>query len=191
MRLAERHVITRADPRFPVIDRTAFASKTLDNKALYATRQAFFQDGSYPTYPTLYHQIKGEPEYATLPRTVAQWVLKQVCMAWQSYNEALAAWEADRSKFLDRPRIPRYKNKQTGRNLLVYTIQALSRPALRNAMVCPSMLPVHAGHHRADSAAQRLARAHYSPQWLLCRRRRLRAGASAGKGRSRAPCWRR
>lgn len=67
MRLVERHVIKRTDPRFGVIDRTAFASKNLYNKALYATRQAFFQDGTYPSYPTLYHQVKGEPEYAALP----------------------------------------------------------------------------------------------------------------------------
>src|SRR5258707_15680467 len=124
MRLVERHVIKRADPRFTAMDRAAFASKNLYNKALDATRQAFFQDGSYPSYPTLYHHMKGEPEYAALPRKVAQWVLKQVCTAWESYKEALAAWGAD--PFLDQPRIPRYKPKQQGRNLLVYTTQALS-----------------------------------------------------------------
>ncbi|HEV2457704.1 MAG TPA: transposase [Ktedonobacterales bacterium] len=142
MKLVERHVIKRADQRFAVIDRAAFASKNLYNKALYATRQAFFQDGSFPTYPTLYHQMKGEPEYAALPRKVAQWVLKQVCMAWDSYKEALSAWEGDPSKFLDRPRIPRYKHKQQGRNLLVYTTQALSVPALRNQMIRPSGLDI-------------------------------------------------
>jgi putative transposase len=86
MRLVERHVIKRGDPRFLAIDRAAFASKHLDNKGLYATRQALFQNGSSPTYSTLYHQMKGEPEYAALSRKVAQWVLKQVCMAWASYN---------------------------------------------------------------------------------------------------------
>jgi hypothetical protein len=38
MRLIERHIITRADPRFTVIDRAAYAAKNLYNKALYATR---------------------------------------------------------------------------------------------------------------------------------------------------------
>jgi putative transposase len=142
MRLVERHVIKRADPRFTALDRAAFASKNLYNKALYATRQAFFQDGSYPSYPTLYHHMKGVPEYAALPRKVAQWVLKQVCTAWDSYKVALAAWGADPSKFLDQPRIPRYKPKQQGRNLLVYTTQALSQPALRNSLICPSGLDI-------------------------------------------------
>jgi IS605 OrfB family transposase len=142
MRLVERHVIARADRRFQAIDRAAFASKHLYNKALHATQQAFFQDGSYPSYPTLYHQMKGEPEYSALPRKVAQWVLKQVCTAWESYQEALAAWETDSSQFLDRPRIPCYKHKQQGRNLLVYTTQALSIPALRNHLICPSGLGI-------------------------------------------------
>ena len=142
MRLVERHVIKRTDPRFVVIDRAAFASKNLYNKALYATRQAFFQKGLLPTYPALYHQMKGEPEYAELPRKVAKWVLKQVCAAWDSYQQALVAWEADPSKFLERPRIPHYKPKQQGRNLLVYTTQALSVSALRAGVVAPSMLGI-------------------------------------------------
>src|SRR5262245_32546024 len=142
MRLVERHVIKRADPRFTAIDGAAFASKNLYHKALYATRQAFFQAGSSPTYPTRYHQMKDEPEYAALPRKVAQWVLKQVCAAWDSYREALAAWEVDPAKFLDRPHIPRYKHKQQGRNVLVYTTQALSQPALRNFLICPSGLAI-------------------------------------------------
>ena len=110
MRLVERHVIKRADPRFKVIDRAAFASKNLYNKALYVTRQAFFQDGSYPTYPTLYHQMKGEPEYAALPRKVAQWALKQVCIAWCSKSASLrtraaasTSWKSSTSASRSRP----------------------------------------------------------------------------------------
>jgi putative transposase len=142
MRLVERHVIKRADPRFQAIDGAAFASKHLYNKALYVTRQAFFQDGSFPRYPTLYHQMKGEAEYTALPRKVAQWVLKQVCAAWDSYEAGLAAWEANPAKFLERPRLPHYKHKQQGRSMLVYTVQALSVPALRNHLLCPSGLDI-------------------------------------------------
>jgi putative transposase len=40
---------------------------------------------------------------------------------------------------LGRPRLPGYKEKQTGRNLLVYPTQALSVPALRAGLIVPSM----------------------------------------------------
>src|SRR5262245_40795488 len=112
MQLVERHVIKRADRRFNAIDRAAFASKHLYNKALYTTRQAFFQEGSLPRYPTLYHAMKGEPEYAALPRKLTQWVLKQVCAAWDSYAEALVAYKANPSAFVGQPRIPHYQHKQ-------------------------------------------------------------------------------
>lgn len=139
MQLVERHVIKRTDVRFAAIDTAAFASKHLYNKALYATRQAFFQDGALPSYLALYHQMKAEAEYSALPRKVAQWVLKQVCTAWESYRQARAAYMADPSAFLGQPRIPHYLEKQ-GRNLLVYTTQALSQPGLRIGRIVPSGL---------------------------------------------------
>ena len=61
---------------------------------------------------------------------------------WESYFAALAAWQVDPSTFLGHPRLPRYKDKQKGRNLLVYTIQALSAPALRAGWIVPSMLGI-------------------------------------------------
>jgi hypothetical protein len=71
LRLVERHVIARADRRCADSDHAAFAAKNLYNKALYATRQEFLQDGAWPTYPALDHQTKGEPVYTALPRKVA------------------------------------------------------------------------------------------------------------------------
>jgi putative transposase len=142
MRLVERHVIKRTDCRFPAIDRAAFASKNLYNKALYLTRQAFFRNGSFPTFPALYHQMKVEPEYAALPRKVSQWVLKQVCAAWDSYKAGAEAYQANPAGFVGRPRLSHYQHKSQGRNILVYTTQALSDPALRHHMICPSGLAI-------------------------------------------------
>jgi putative transposase len=69
-------------------------------------------------------------------------VLKQVCAAWQSSEEGLAAYESNPTAFVGRPRLPHYKHTQQGRNTLVYTTQALSAPALRNHMLCPSGLSI-------------------------------------------------
>ena len=43
---------------------------------------------------------------------------------------------------IGRPRIPKYKHKTEGRNILVYTIQAISRKGLKNGLIQPSMLPI-------------------------------------------------
>jgi hypothetical protein len=76
MHLVEQHRVRPSDSRFAAIDAAAFASKNPYNKALYATCRALFQDRSFPSIPTLYYAIKGEPEFTGLPRKVAQWVTR-------------------------------------------------------------------------------------------------------------------
>jgi putative transposase len=142
MHLVERHVIKRTDPRFTAIDRAAFASKNLYNAANYVVRQAFIHEGVYLNYPEMHRRMKDHDAYQALPAKVAQWVLRLLDKNWQSYFAACAAWKADPAKFLGHPRLPGYKDKQQGRNLLIYTLQALSLPALRRGLICPSMLGI-------------------------------------------------
>jgi putative transposase len=59
-----------------------------------------------------------------------------------AFFAALEAWKADPSQFLGRPRLPRYKDKQKGRNLLIYDIQAISLTGLRRGEVIPSQLGI-------------------------------------------------
>jgi putative transposase len=142
MQLVERHMIKRADSRFQVIDHAAFASKNLYNAANYIVRQSFIDEGVYLNYLDVNRRMQGHDAYESLPAKVAQWVLRLLEKNWQSYFAALAAWQADPSKFLGCPRLPGYKDKQKGRNLLVYTSQALSAPSLRAGWIVPSMLGI-------------------------------------------------
>jgi IS605 OrfB family transposase len=142
MQLVERHVISRADPRFAVIDAASFASKNLYNAANYIVRQSFIQEGVYLNYHEMHRRMKDHEAYQALPAKVAQWALRLLDRNWQSFFAALAAWQEDPSKFLGRPKLPGYKDKQQGRNLLVYTAQALSIPALRAGVIAPSMLSI-------------------------------------------------
>ncbi|HLY31580.1 MAG TPA: transposase [Ktedonobacterales bacterium] len=142
MQLVERHVINRADPRFAAIDAAAFASKNLYNAALYEVRQSFIFQGVYLPYPEIAQRMQAHEAYTALPAKVAQWVLRLLDKNWQSYFAACAAYQEDPSKFLGHPKLPGYKDKQTGRNLLTYTIQALSMPALRKGLIRPSMLGI-------------------------------------------------
>jgi len=142
MQLVERHVIKESDARYAPIDAAAFASKNLYNAANYVVRQSFIHAGVYPDYHEMDRRMQGHEAYRALPAKVAQWVLRILEKNWQSFFEALAAWQEDPSKFLGRPRLPGYKDKQKGRNLLVYTVQALSAPALRRGVIVPSMLGI-------------------------------------------------
>jgi putative transposase len=142
MQLVEQHIIDRQDPRFAVIDPACFASKNLYNAALYILRQSFFDHERIPTYAKLAHMLKDTPEFRALPAKVAQWTVRQVCGAWDTFWKAHSAYQQCPDKFTGRPKLPHYKPKSDGRNLLVYTCQAISRPALKAGRICPSQLDV-------------------------------------------------
>jgi putative transposase len=142
MQLVEQHVIKQTDTRYQAIDQAAFASKNLYNSANYVIRQAFIHEGIYLCYEEMHACMKAHPAYKALPRKVSQQVLRLLHKNWVSFFKAIEAWKADPSQFLGRPCLPKYKDKQHGRNILVYTIQAMSKPALACGMIIPSGLPI-------------------------------------------------
>jgi len=142
MQLVEQHVIDRNDPRYSVIDEAAFKSKHLYNAALYEVRQAFIHEGKYLNYSEMDRRMQSHEAYKALPAKVSQQVLVLLDKNWTAFFEARAAYEQDPSTFTGRPRLPKYKHKQQGRNILVYTVQALSQPAIRDGLIRPSGLPI-------------------------------------------------
>lgn len=142
MQLTEQHVIDRNDPRFAVIDVAAFKSKNLYNAANYEIRQAFIQEGQYLNYYEVQRRMQSHEAYKALPAKVSQQILLVLDRNWKSFFEARKAYEEDPSKFLGRPRLPKYKHKTEGRNILIYTTQAMSKKSLKHGLVQPSKLPI-------------------------------------------------
>ncbi|HEY7127826.1 MAG TPA: transposase [Ktedonobacterales bacterium] len=142
MQLAEQHVIARHDPRFALIDETSFAAKNLYNAGLYLVRQSFIWENRYLDYQAVYHQMKHHEAYRALPTKVAQQVLRLLDANWKAYFAACQAYRDDPSKFVGRPKMPHYKDKTDGRQVLIYTTQALATAALRRGEICPSKLSI-------------------------------------------------
>ena len=140
MQLVEQHIIKPNSPFWQVVDTAAFASKNLYNLALYEMRQKFFADGFVYSYESLYHLVKTTDAYKGLPAKVAQQVLKGLDKAWKGYFAAHKEWQKDPSKFSSEPKLPKYKDKTDGRNVLTYTIQAVSSKLLRIGQVALSGL---------------------------------------------------
>jgi putative transposase len=154
MQLVEQHIIDRHDPRYSVIDAAAFESKSLYNAANYELRQAFIHEGRSLSYNQLDKLMQSHEAYKALPAKVAQWVLKGLVNNWKSFKEARESYQYDPSKFTGRPRLPKYKHKQEGRNLLIYTIQAISKRGLKRGLIHPSMLPMEVKTKHAESIDQ-------------------------------------
>src|SRR5258708_1493912 len=146
MQLVEQHGIDRKDPRYAVIDAAAFKSKNLYNAALYEMRQGFCHDGTYRTYNEIQRGMQSHEAYKALPAKVSQQMLVLLANNWESFKEAKKAYEENPSTFTGRPRIPKYKHKTEGRNILIYTLQALSggrgKGALQQGIIKPSGLAI-------------------------------------------------
>lgn len=156
MQLVEQHVIARNDARFAPIDAAAFAAKNLYNAALYEVRQAYIFENRYLDYYAVYTLMKGHEAFQALPAKVAQQVLRLLDTNWQSYFAACEAYVQDPAKFIKPPKMPGYKPKQDGRNILVYTIQALSRPGLKAERIQPSQFGITVQTHQTHIAQVRI-----------------------------------
>ncbi|HHP7232860.1 MAG TPA: RNA-guided endonuclease InsQ/TnpB family protein [Xenococcaceae cyanobacterium] len=138
MKLVEKHLIKISKPEWSEIDRLCFLSKNLYNCAIYQCRQAFFKNQPIPSFNQLYHLLKVTNDYQALPAKVSQLIIKQVARTFKSYFAARCAYKKDSSKFLGCPKLPRYKHKIKGRNILTYNYQAVSKKALRLGLIKPS-----------------------------------------------------
>ena len=54
----------------------------------------------------------------------------------------MVVWREHPEQFLGRPKLPKYKDKIKGRNILIYTSQAVSKKALKKGLVKPSQLDI-------------------------------------------------
>jgi len=137
VQLVEQHIIGRDHPLWAAIDAASFAAKNIYNAANYRLRQAYIRQGRYIPYAELDKQFKQAdllPDQQ-LPSKVVQQVLRQLDSDWQSFFAARAEYQAQPEKFTGKPRLPRYKHKCDGRNLLVYVEKAYFKRDLAQGRV--------------------------------------------------------
>ena len=140
---------------FAEMDELAFKSKNLYNRANYSIRQEFFQSGGILSYYSIDKIMQSEESYQALPAKVSQHVLIMLCRNWKAWKQASAEYKRNPSKFLGEPKIPRYKHKTDGRNLLIYTLQAIAKPALKQGIINPSKTNIAISTRvKPDSIAQ-------------------------------------
>ncbi len=135
MQLVERHKIKPNHHFWQQIDELCFLSKNLYNYANYIVRQSFIFDQIYLGYNQLYHLVKGTPDYQALPAKVSQQVLRLLDKNWKSFFQARKSYKLTPDKFTGLPKLPNYKHKIKGRNLLTYSIQAISKAWLKLGIV--------------------------------------------------------
>ncbi|BCS80125.1 hypothetical protein CaldiYA01_00850 [Caldicellulosiruptor diazotrophicus] len=99
-----------------------FAAKNLYNFANYTVRQEFIKSGRWIRYRELDKMLKDHESYKSLPAQTSQQVLRLLDKNWKSFFKAMKEWGKDKSKFLGRPKLPKYKKKD-GRAISIFTNQ--------------------------------------------------------------------
>ena len=135
MQLVEKHIIDRTHWLYKQLDNLCFLSKNLFNYANYLIRQKFIISGEYLDYYKIQKLCQGTTDYLALPAKVSQQVLLRLNESWKSFFEATKEYAIHPEKFKGRPKIPRYKHKTLGRNVLTYTAQAISKEWLKKGII--------------------------------------------------------
>ncbi|NET28823.1 transposase [Okeania sp. SIO1I7] len=139
MRLVDRHIINRTHNFWRVCDELAFKSKNLYNLANYYCRQHFFCTGYSLDLTKLYHATKDSDAYRALPTKVSKQIIKCLVATWRGYFQAIKEWSKYPQKFLGKPKIPKYKDKTKGRNVVIYSKESVYKAALKDGICHLSM----------------------------------------------------
>ena len=123
MNRAERHIIIKSHINYGDIDKLCFLSKNLYNCANYLVRQEFINNKKWLRYYELIKQLQEHRDYKVLPAQTSQGVLGLLDKNWKSFFKAIKVWKGNPTKFLGRPKLPKYKDKIKGRNIVIFTNQ--------------------------------------------------------------------
>lgn len=135
IKLVERHIIDNKHQLYEEIDGLAFKSKNLYNYANYIIRQEYIFNKKYLNYNAIEKIVKDSDDYKALPAKISQQILMVLDRNWRSFFKAMQAYKINPQKFKARPKLPKYKDKKSGRNILIYTKQAISKPKLEEGII--------------------------------------------------------
>ena len=104
------------------LDELCFKSKNLYNYLNYLIRQAFLENGEILNEYELSHKLTTEKQldWDLMKANTNQQVLKQIFKDWKSFFKTNREFKKNPSKFKGRPKLPKYKHKSKGRNIIVF-----------------------------------------------------------------------
>ena len=122
IQLTQQIIVSNKSNKFAQLDELCFLSKNLYNVALYNIRQYYKETGKYLSYNELAKILSDSNNlnYRAMPYAQsAQQVLRQVDNQYKAFYAAIKSKKMQCKKV----RLPKYKDKENGRNIFVYTNQ--------------------------------------------------------------------
>ena len=120
LQLTQQIITTQKHKYYAGLDYLCLLAKNLYNVALYNIRQQYFKDKTYLNYNALDKLLSSNVDYKAIPyRQSAQQILRSVDKTYSSFFKGI---KSDKNKG-KKIRLPKYKDKEKGRYVLVYTNQ--------------------------------------------------------------------
>jgi len=125
--LVETRTIKKQHVLYVLLDCLLFLSKNLYNSTLYAVRQHYFKTGEYLNYNAVnkFFTDEDQQDYRALPAKVSKLVQMLVDQNFKSFFALLK--KKEKGEYNLPVNIPGYLDKVKGRQVLLYTSQALKR----------------------------------------------------------------
>ena len=126
MNRVERHIIKPNHKYYNLLSDFCYKSKNLYNYANFLIRQEFINNGNWIRYNDLDKILKQEGnnfDYKNMPlANCSQQCLRLLDKNWKSFFQSIKDYSQNPSKYLGRPKLPKYLPKN-GRNILIVTNQ--------------------------------------------------------------------
>ena len=126
MILSEQHIFTRGSKAFGEFEELCRNANNLYNATMYCVRQEFFA-GTVLRYVDVNKKFiqEKQADYYSLPTKISQQIQRIVSASWKSYFVAVKDYKKNPSKYLDKPRIPSYREKG-GLYVVPFTRQSIA-----------------------------------------------------------------
>lgn len=116
----ESHIISRQHKLYQICDSLCFQAKNMYNLANYTMRQEFIDNNTIIKYGDLNKLLKHTDAFKELGSNSSQMVTQMLCKSWKSFLVSIKDYSKNPSKYLGKPKLPKYKDKN-GRYTCVLT----------------------------------------------------------------------
>ena len=113
-------MISKSDLIWKTVDDYCFRSKNVYNYANYIIRQEFINNRKWIRANDLQKMCQSADCYKELGSQAAQKTIQLLDKNWKSFFVAIKDWGKNPAKYLGRPKLPKYKDKEKGRQILIF-----------------------------------------------------------------------
>lgn len=126
----EQQFIKKNNPIFKIVDKYCLYSKNVYNEANYIMRQEYIKNNKILNSYTIQKLMQSMECYKECGSQAAQKTIQLVDKNWKSFLVAIKDWNKNPSKYLGKPKLPKYLKKDGKQVFMLKNIQCSLKDGL-------------------------------------------------------------